>query len=76
MEILKASLDLLPALRASKREYFYANKRVRDNDTEFERSMMSGVDPHKDLMVALQKELDGLIEKCNKTPYFGGYRVE
>jgi hypothetical protein len=76
MEILKAAIDLLPALRASKKDYFYANKRVRDNDTEFEKSMMSGVDPHKDLLMALQKELDGLIDRCNKTPYMDGYRIE
>jgi len=76
MEILKASVDLLPALRASKKDYFYANKRVRDNDTEYERSMMAGVDPLKDLVASLQKELDALIEKCNKKLYMDGYRLE
>jgi hypothetical protein len=76
MEILKASVDLLPALRASKKDYFYANKRVRDNDTEYERSMMAGADPLKDLVASLQKELDALIEKCNKKLYMDGYRLE
>lgn len=76
MEILKASLDLIPALRVSKREYFYANKRVRDNDTEYERQMMSGVDPHKDLAAGLQAELNALYDACNKNVYVDGYRIE
>lgn len=76
MNILKAAIDLVPALRASKREEFYANKRVRDNDTEYERRLTSGVDPHKDLVDGLQAELDKLIDNCNKKLYWDGYRVE
>ena len=76
MNMLKAAIDLIPALRASQREYLYAGKRVRDNDTEYEKKLMSGVDPHKDLLTALQKELDTLIDRCNKTLYWDGYRIE
>lgn len=76
MEILQAALDLVPALRASKLDQIYSDKRVRDNDTEYERRLGSGVDPYKDLVAKLQDKLDALIDKCNKTPYIGGYRVE
>lgn len=76
MTILKAAIDLIYPLRASQRESFYAGRRVRDNDTEFEKKMVSGVDPHKDLVEGLQAELDKLIDNCNKKIYVGGYRVE
>lgn len=76
MEMLKAALDLVPALRVSKRDEFYSNKRVRDNDTEYERRLTTGVDPHKDLVKGLQSELDRLIDECNKRLYWDGYRIE
>lgn len=78
MEILKASVDLVPALRTSKqvRDQYYTSKRVRDSDTEYEQRISTSADPYKDLLGQLQKELDTLIDKCNKTPYMDGYRIE
>lgn len=78
MEILKAAIDLVPALRTSKyvQDMVYSDRRVKDNDTEYQSKLASGVDPYKDLIGKLQGELDRLLDRCNKTPYAGGYRVE
>jgi hypothetical protein len=76
MMVLKAALDLLPALRVSRKEQDYTRKRVRDNDTEYEKYMNTGVDPLKDTLATLQAEFDRLINNCNKNLYWDGYRVE
>jgi hypothetical protein len=78
MEILKAAIDLVPALRTSRyvQDVVYSDRRVKDNDTEYQSKLASGVDPYKDLISKLQGELDKLLDRCNKTPYVGGYRVE
>lgn len=75
MNILKAAIDLVPALRTSKARYFYSSIKSRDNDTDFEQGRLQ-VDPYKDLVTKMRKELDTLIYECNHRLYQGGYRIE
>jgi len=75
MNIVKAALDLVPSLRASKAKYFYGGLEIQDNDTTFRQSELRS-DPFKDLVDKLQKELDDLINECKTRLYQGGYRIE
>jgi hypothetical protein len=76
MNILKAAIDLVPVLRTYLINSLYIVRDVTDRDTKFKQQLMTGTDPFKDLVNGLQKELDKMIDKCNKTPLNEGWRLE
>jgi hypothetical protein len=76
MNILKAAIDLVPALRTNLINSLYIIRDVTDRDTRFRQQLMAGADPFKDLVSGMQKELDKIIDICNKTPINDGWRLE
>jgi hypothetical protein len=76
MNILKAAIDLIPVLRVNLINGLYIVRDVTDRDSRFKQQLMTGVDPFKEMLGALQRELDRMIEKCNKTPINAGWRNE
>ena len=77
MEILKASIDLIPSIRSLKFDDLYSSKEVTDKNTSYRKSISNTVDPYGDLIKKLQKDLDYLIESnCTKKILRTGYRIE
>jgi hypothetical protein len=78
MEILKAAIDLIPSIRGKKfDDGEYSSKEIADKNTSYRQSLSGGVDPYRDLLNTLQRELDLLLEKnCLRKLYRGGYRIE
>jgi len=76
MITLKAAIDLIPVMRTYLINTTYTVREVTDRDTRYRMQLLSGSDPYRDLLNNLQKELDKMIEQCNKTPINEGWRLE